>query len=91
MTERSPEQTAEGWDSVVDTYEKTFQPFTAQFVEEALRLAAGVLTLAAAKAGANVMAIDFSPKMVDRLRVRLRDENLTNASAFVTPHFPRLA
>ncbi len=97
MTARNPEQTSEGWDSVVDTYEKAFQPFTTQFVEEALRLAdlkpgqkvldvaagAGALTLAAAKAGANVTAIDFSPKMIDRLRVRLMEENLTNASAFV--------
>ena len=97
MTELKLEQTAEGWDPVVDTYEKGFQPFTAQFVEEALRLAdlkpgqevldvaagAGALTLAAAKAGANVTAIDFSPKMVDRLHARLRDKNLTNASAFV--------
>lgn len=97
MTERNPEQTSEGWDSVIDTYEKAFQPFTTQFVEEALRLAnlkpgqkvldvaagAGALTLAAAKADANVTAIDFSPKMIDRLRVRLMEENLTNASAFV--------
>jgi ubiquinone/menaquinone biosynthesis C-methylase UbiE len=97
MTELRPEQIAEGWDPVVDIYEKGFQPFTAQFVEEALRLAdvkpgqevldvaagAGALTLAAAKVGANITAIDFSPKMVDRLRVRLRDENLTNASASV--------
>ena len=97
MTERSPEQTSEGWDSVVDVYEKGFQPFTTQFIEEALRLAdlksgqkvldvaagSGALTLAAAKSGANVTAIDFSPKMVGRLRVRLRDASLSNASAFV--------
>lgn len=97
MTERNPEETPEGWDPLVDAYEKTFQPFTTQFVEEALRLAnlkpgqkvldvaagAGALTLAAAKAGANVTAIDFSPKMIDRLRARLTEENLSNASAFV--------
>jgi ubiquinone/menaquinone biosynthesis C-methylase UbiE len=97
MTERNPEETGEGWDSVVDTYEKAFQSFTTQFVEEALRLAdlkpgqevldvaagTGALTLAAAKAGADVTAIDFSPKMVNRLRVRLTEENLSNASALV--------
>lgn len=97
MTERNPEETGEGWDSVVDTYEKALQPFTTQFVEEALRLVnfkpgqevldvaagAGALTLAAAKAGANVTAIDFSAKMIDRLRVRLTEANLSNASALV--------
>lgn len=94
---RNPEETPKGWDPVVDTYEKAFQPFTTQFVEEALRLAdlkpgqdvldvaagIGALTLAAAKGGANVTAIDFSPNMVDRLRVRLRHQNLSNASVYV--------
>ncbi len=94
---RNPEETPTGWDPVVDTYEKAFQPFTTQFVEEALRLAnlkpgrevldvaagAGALTLAAAKAGANVTAIDFSAKMVNRLRVRLTEENLSNVSVYV--------
>lgn len=97
MTEQNPEETPKGWDPVVDTYETAFQPFTAQYVDEALRLAdlkpsqevldiaagTGALTLAAAKAGTNVTAIDFSPKMIDRLRVRLAEENLNNASVHV--------
>ena len=97
MIKLSVEQTAGGWDPVVDKYEKAFEPFTTQFVEEALRLTdlkpgqdvldvaagTGALTLPAAKVGANVTAIDFSPKMIDRLRIRLSDENLSNASVYV--------
>lgn len=97
MPELSAEQTPEGWDSVVETYEKAFEPFTAQFAEAALGLARlergdrvldiaagpGALTLAAARAGAHVVATDFSPRMVERLRARLASEGVDNATAEV--------
>lgn len=69
------------WDKVALHYEKTAHPFTAQFAEAALArvplddrahvldvaAGTGALTLAAARTGAQVLAIDFSPAMVARI------------------------
>jgi ubiquinone/menaquinone biosynthesis C-methylase UbiE len=90
----SPDQTSQGWNAVVEKYEAAAGLFTSQFAKEAIRLAnvnpeqrvldvaagTGALTLAAARLAAEVVAIDFSPAMVCRLRKRLTEENLTNAS-----------
>lgn len=97
MADRTLDQTSKGWDVVVEGYEESFEPFTAQYAEEALRLAdikprehvldvaagPGALTLAAAKAGAHVVAIDFAPQMVNRLRTRIKEESLANVTAEV--------
>ncbi len=53
---------------------------------EALRLVnlkprAGGLSIAAAKRGAVVVSIDFSPAMTRRLRTRIAQENLVNVTA----------
>lgn len=91
----SPDQTQIGWDAVVDTYEEAVEPFTLQFSEEALRLVnlkprervldvaagPGGLSIAAAKRGADVVSIDFSPAMTRRLRTRIAQENLVNVTA----------
>ena len=91
----SPDQTQKGWDAVVDTYEEAVEPFTLQFSEEALRLVnlkprervldvaagPGGLSIAAAKRGADVVSIDFSPAMTRRLRTRIAQENLVNVTA----------
>ena len=93
----SLDQTPEGWNAVVEEYERVLEPLTTQFAEEALRLTAvkprerildvaagsGSLTLCAARAGADVVAIDFSPQMVRRLRVRIEKENLVNTTVEV--------
>lgn len=69
------------WDKVALHYEKTAHPFTARFAEAALArvpldarshvldvaAGTGALTLAAARTGAQVLAIDFSPAMVARI------------------------
>jgi ubiquinone/menaquinone biosynthesis C-methylase UbiE len=69
------------WDTAAQHYEKTAHPFTARFAETALARVAvtprsrildvaagtGALTLAAARTGAHVVAIDFSPGMVARI------------------------
>ncbi len=66
------------WDAAAKHYQKTAHPFTAQFAEAALArisltsqsrvldvaTGTGALALAAARAGAQVMATDFSPAMV---------------------------
>ena len=72
---RTPDQTSDGWDAAVATYEEAGEPFTALFAEEALRLVGvsagdrildvgagtGGLSLAAARLGAEVDGIDFAP------------------------------
>lgn len=84
MPELSADQIPENWNQVVDTYESVFESATAPYAEEAIRIAGlkageraldiatgpGVLALAAAKIGAAVSAIDFSPTMVERLIFR---------------------
>lgn len=83
MTE--PVQTAGYWDSAVDGYVAVAEPFTARFCEDAVALAGiergttlldiatgpGALAIAAARAGASVTAIDFSPAMIARLQGRV--------------------
>lgn len=69
------------WNDLAKHYEETAHPFTARFAEAALarvevtpqtRLldvatGTGALALAAARAGAQVLAVDFSPGMVARV------------------------
>lgn len=97
MAAISLDQTPEGWNTVVEEYERVLEPLTTQFAQEALRLTAvkprerildvaagpGSLTLCAARAGADVVAIDFAPQMVKRLRVRLEKETLANTTVEV--------
>ncbi|HZF51021.1 MAG TPA: methyltransferase domain-containing protein [Polyangiaceae bacterium] len=74
------------WTAMAAGYERWAEPLTAQFARAALSLAGGVergervldvaagtgaLALAAAEAGGRVLATDFSPGMVARLRERL--------------------
>ncbi|MFQ5903228.1 MAG: methyltransferase domain-containing protein [Candidatus Binatia bacterium] len=97
MSDLSLDQTPHGWDAVVETYEQAFEPLTTQYAEEAARLAglkpgervldvaagSGALTLAAAKVGAHVVATDFSPQMIERLRARITKEKFANVTAEV--------
>ncbi|GJD96154.1 class I SAM-dependent methyltransferase [Methylobacterium iners] len=69
------------WDKAAQHYEKTAHPFTARFAETALThvpltshsrvldvaAGTGALAHAAARSGAQVLAIDFSPGMVARI------------------------
>ena len=92
-----PDQNPGRWDEVVDSYETAFQPTTTLYAEEALRLVqagpgkrvldaaagTGTLTLLAAQDNAEVVAIDFSEVMVDRLKEVVRAKKLTNVRAEV--------
>lgn len=74
------------WNAMAASYERWAEPLTAHFARAALSLAGGIargervldvaagtgaLALAAAEAGGRVLATDFSPGMVARLRERL--------------------
>lgn len=97
MVEIGPDQEAQGWDAVTPAYETTFEPFARLFAEEMLArhrpqaasrvldvgAGPGILTVQAAQCGADVLAIDFSPGMVGRLRRRLADAHVANARAEV--------
>ena len=97
MDELSPDQKHQGWDAVTVGYENTFEGFARLFAEDILsrarpgpgsrvldvRAGPGILTLLTAQLGADVLAIDFAPGMVDRLRSRLADEAILNACAEV--------
>lgn len=86
-----PIQTDAFWNQSVDGYIASAEPFTALFCEDAVRLAEiapgmrlldiatgpGALALAAARAGADVTAIDFSQAMIDRLSIRPGAESVT--------------
>lgn len=86
-TEPQPDQQPARWNDHVAVYEAVFEPLTDAFARralDALALAPGAslidvgagnggCALIAAKAGADVLAIDASPAMVDRIRQRAGD------------------
>lgn len=75
---------ADHWDSTAERYEKTAHPYTARYVGAALggvpltadsrvldvAAGTGALALAAAAIGAQVLATDFSPGMVARIKAK---------------------
>jgi ubiquinone/menaquinone biosynthesis C-methylase UbiE len=97
MTPSSPDQIPEKWSAIASSYEETFQPLSTQLAAEALHLLAlqpgervidvaagtGAFSLLAARAGAKVLATDFAPGMIDRLRLRISEEGLDGITAEV--------
>jgi ubiquinone/menaquinone biosynthesis C-methylase UbiE len=90
-----PEQRADAWSAVAEAYDRFSQQVTLPFAEDAARLvridrgtrvldvAAGTgnFAFAAARRGAHVLATDFAPGMVDRLKAKAREERLTVQTA----------
>jgi SAM-dependent methyltransferase len=86
----SPDQQPEAWSDAAAVYDEWFAPLTGRFADdlvEALALGptvrfldvaagTGVLALAAARAGAEVLATDFALGMVEHLQRRFGDEAL---------------
>jgi SAM-dependent methyltransferase len=84
--ELQPDQQPARWDDHVSVYEKVFEPLTNAFAARALDLlglgvgyrlidvaaGSGGAALMAAARGADVVAVDASPKMVARIRERAR-------------------
>ncbi len=87
----STSATRDAWDAIADGFDRYATPMTMQFGDEALsRLelgpgvrvldvaaGSGALTVPAARRGADVVAVDISPTMIERLQARCRAEGLT--------------
>jgi ubiquinone/menaquinone biosynthesis C-methylase UbiE len=87
----------EAWDAIAAGYDRYVAPQEVELANEALRLvnlelgerfldvAAGTggLSLPAARLGAEVLATDWSPEMIEQFDARVRDEGLTNAKGRV--------
>lgn len=92
-----PEQTRDAWDKFAAGYDKAITPFSMRIAEDALRrvdvragmqlldvaAGGGALSIPAARLGAQVLATDFSPAMVDRLNAHAREEGLSNLESRV--------
>jgi len=91
----TPDQRPDDWSAVAEAYDRFSQQVTLPFAEDAARLvrigqgtrvldvAAGTgnFAFAAARRGARVLATDFAPAMIDRLREKARVERLTVETA----------
>lgn len=87
----------EAWDAIADGYDRYVAPQEVDLANKALRLVAleqgerfldvaagtGGLSLPAARLGAQVLATDWSPAMIERFQTRARDEGLSTAEARV--------
>jgi ubiquinone/menaquinone biosynthesis C-methylase UbiE len=88
---------AEAWDAIAEGYDRYVAPQEAALANEALRVvgleagerfldvAAGTggLSLPAARLGAEVLATDWSPAMIERFEARVREEGLPDAEGLV--------
>ncbi len=97
MSAPSPDQIPEKWSAIASGYEHAFEALSAQFAADVLRLlklqagdrvldvaaGTGAFSLLAARTGAEVLATDFAPGMVARIRERAAVEGLANISAEV--------
>jgi len=93
----SPDQIPQRWTVITSAYERVFEPLTEHFGRETLRLldlkpggriidvacGTGIFALQAARAGLQVLATDFAPGMVERLRQRCDLEGLKGVRAEV--------
>lgn len=87
----------EAWDAIAEGYDRHVAPGEAGLAQEALTLAhlkssdhfldvaagPGGLSLPAARAGARVVAIDWSPAMIEQFEARVGEEGLTGAEGRV--------
>lgn len=96
-TSPTPEQIRASWDRIAAGFDTFITPMNISFGEDALRrvdltpgmrlldvgAGSGALAIPAARRGADVVATDISPAMIERLTARARDEGLTNIDAHV--------
>jgi ubiquinone/menaquinone biosynthesis C-methylase UbiE len=87
----------EAWDAIAEGYDMYVAPQEVDLANEALRLVGlepgdrfldvaagpGGLSLPAARLGAEVLATDWSPAMIERFEARAREEDLSNVEGRV--------
>ena len=87
----------EAWDAIAEGYDRYVAPQEVELATDALRLVglesgerfldvaagSGGLSLPAARLGAEVLATDWSPKMIERFTARVREEGLSKAEGRV--------
>lgn len=87
----------EAWDAIADGYDRYVAPQEVELANEALNLVGlepgerfldvaagpGGLSLPAARVGAEVLATDWSPAMIERFEARVREEGLSKAEGRV--------
>lgn len=97
MSELAPDQRPDGWSRIAEVYEQSFEALTSQLAEHALdalniqpgervldvATGPGVFALGAARLGANVLATDFAPGMIDRLKSRVMENGIESIEARV--------
>lgn len=99
QTTDSPQQgqVAKAWDSIAAEFDRFLTPPNIALGKDALEIAgleadmrfldvaagSGALSIPGARRGAEVLAVDLSPEMVDHLRARARKEGLHNVEARV--------
>jgi ubiquinone/menaquinone biosynthesis C-methylase UbiE len=97
MSTLSPDQLPDGWGAIAADYEMAFEGLTTQFAADVLGLlglqpgervidvaaGTGAFSLMAARAGIEVLATDFAPGMVARIRERIAAANVSGISAGV--------
>jgi ubiquinone/menaquinone biosynthesis C-methylase UbiE len=85
------------WDAIAEGYDRYVAPQEVELANEALHLAGlvagerfldvaagpGGLSLPAARLGARVLAVDWSPAMIERFEARVREEGLRDAEGRV--------
>lgn len=95
MTTQEP--TRDAWDGVAAGYDEFVTPLALRWAEEVLRridlgpgtrfldvaAGTGALSLPAARLGAQVVATDIAPAMIERLKARAHAEGLSNLEARV--------
>jgi ubiquinone/menaquinone biosynthesis C-methylase UbiE len=97
MTTLQLEPARKAWDNIAAGYDQFVAPTEAWLANEALKRAGlqpgerfldvaagtGGLSLPAARVGANVVATDWSPAMIERLEMRAREEGLADLAGRV--------
>ncbi len=97
MTPQEQEQTREAWDKLAAGFDEFTTPLAITIGEDALRrvglrpgmrfldvaAGSGALSIPAARLGAQVLATDVAPTMIELLNARAREEGLSNVEARV--------
>jgi ubiquinone/menaquinone biosynthesis C-methylase UbiE len=97
MTPQEQEQTRDAWDRIAAGFDEFTTPLTTPLAEDALRrvglrsgmrfldvaAGSGALSIPAARLGAQVLATDIAPTMIELLNARAREGGLSNLEARV--------